>query len=59
MTTQTENQPKKIPAYYIFEKSADGNNIRVGAAFKHGKGTGFNVLIGDKRYTAFAPRQKS
>ena len=59
MTIETKDQPKTTPAYYIFEKGADGNNTRVGAAFKHGKGTGFNVLIGDKRYTAFEPKAKS
>lgn len=58
MTTTTENQPKKNPDFYIFAKGADGNNSRVGAAFKHGKGDGFNILIGNARYVAFAPKAK-
>jgi len=59
MTTTTENQTKQIPAFYIFAKGADGQNNRVGAAFKHGKGSGFNILIGDTRYVAFPPKAKS
>jgi hypothetical protein len=59
MTTTTENQPKKIPDFYIFVKGADGKNSRIGAAFKHGKGNGYNILIGNARYVAFAPKEKS
>lgn len=58
MTTTTENQTKQIPAFYIFTRDADGNTSRVGAAFKHGKGEGFNILIGNVRYVAFAPKSK-
>jgi hypothetical protein len=59
MTTTTENQPKKIPDFYIFLQGMGGENIRVGAAFKHGKGDGFTMLIGNTRYMAFAPKVKS
>ena len=59
MTTTTENQPRKNPDFYVFEKDADGNSVRVGAAFKHGKGTGFNVLIDGKRYAVFASKPKA
>jgi hypothetical protein len=59
MTTTTENQPKKIPDFYIFLQGAGGENIRTGAAFKHGKGDGLTVLIGNTRYVAFPPKSKS
>ena len=59
MTTTTENQPKKIPDLYIFLQGAGGENIRAGAAFKHGKGDGLTVLIGNSRYVAFPPKSKS
>ena len=59
MTTATENQPKKIPDFYIFLQGAGGENIRAGAAFKHGKGDGLTVLIGNSRYVAFPPKSKS
>ena len=59
MTTATENQSKKIPDFYIFLQGAGGENNRVGAAFKHGKGDGLTVLIGNSRYVAFPPKSKS
>ena len=58
MTTTTESQTKQIPAFYIFTKGADGQSNRVGAVFKHGKGSGFNILIGNSRYVAFPPKAK-
>jgi hypothetical protein len=59
MTTATENPRKKIPDFYIFLQGAGGENNRVGAAFKHGKGDGLTVLIGNSRYVAFPPKSKS
>lgn len=59
MTNKTENQSKQIPAFYIFAQDADGKSKRVGAAFSHSKGKGFNVLIGNSRYLAFPPKAKS
>lgn len=60
MTTETETaQPKQPPAFYIFTQSQSGKNERVGAAFKHGKGNGYNVLIGKSRYVAFPPKAKT
>ena len=63
MTTPTETtKEKQLPAFYIFdtvEKDGKKENKRVGAAFAHKKGTGFNVLINGKRYAAFPPRVKT
>ena len=62
MTTTTETSPAKAkqpPAFYIFSQSQDGKSQRVGAAFRHSKGNGFNVLIGNTRYVAFPPKAQS
>jgi hypothetical protein len=63
MTTPTETtKEKQLPAFYIFDTvETDGKkeNKRVGAAFAHKKGTGFNVLINGKRYAAFPPKPKT
>ena len=63
MTTTTEKQTtkaKQVPDFYIFE-NADGQKggKPAGAAFKHGKGNGFTLLLGGKRYAAFPPKTKS
>ena len=58
MTTETENQPRQKPAFYIFAQSEDGITKPVGAAFCHTKGSGLNVLIGNTRYVAFPPKAK-
>lgn len=52
----TENKSK--PAFYIFAKSENGENKRIGAAFKHNKGNGLNIVINGVRYTAFPPKDK-
>jgi hypothetical protein len=57
MTTQTETKEK--PAFYIFAPGADGKNTIIGAAFKHNKGNGVNIVIGNTRYVAFPPKVKS
>jgi len=64
MTTTTENQttkPKQKPDFYIFENGASGEKSGkpAGAAFRHGKGNGFTLLIGGKRYAAFPPKAKT
>jgi hypothetical protein len=58
MTTATENKAKKIPDFTIFVKEGEKNK-QVGAVFNHGKGGGFNILIGNVRYTAFPTRAKT
>jgi len=62
MTTQTETQETKAkpPAdMYVFE-AVEGSkeNKIVGRIYRHKKGTGFNILIGGKRYSAFPPKAK-
>ena len=59
MTTQTENQPKQMPAFFIYDQDEEGNTLRIGAVFRHKRGSGFNIVIDDKRYLAFPPRAKS
>ena len=63
MTTKNDAPEKKqAPAFYIFDTvEVDGQkeSKRVGAAFRHGKGNGYNVIIGGKRYAAFPPKAKS
>jgi hypothetical protein len=63
MTTQTKTtKEKQLPAFYIFDTvETDGKkeNKRVGAAFAHSKGNGFNVIINGKRYSAFPPKPKT
>jgi hypothetical protein len=63
MTTATETtKEKQVPAFYIFDTvETDGKkeNKRIGAAFAHKKGTGYNVLINGKRYAAFPPKPKA
>lgn len=51
MTTDT----KIKPAFYIFAQQ-DGQTKRIGAAFKHKKGNGFNLIINNQRYAAFPPK---
>ena len=63
MTTQTETtKEKQTPAFYVFDTvETDGKkeSKRVGAAFAHKKGNGFNLLINGKRYSAFPPKPKT
>ena len=63
MTTTTETtKEKQTPAFYIFDTvEADGKKEykRIGAVFKHGKGSGYNLVIDGKRYAAFPPKQKT
>lgn len=63
MTTQTETtKEKQVPAFYIFDTvETDGKkeNKRIGAAFAHRKGNGFNLVINGKRYAAFPPKAKT
>jgi hypothetical protein len=63
MTTQNETtKEKQLPAFYIFETvESDGktDSKRIGAAFAHKKGNGFNVIINGKRYSAFPPKAKA
>lgn len=63
MTTKSATPEKKqAPAFYIFDTvEVDGQkeSKRVGAAFRHGKGNGYNVIIDGKRYAAFPPKAKS
>jgi hypothetical protein len=62
MTTKNETtKEKQAPAFYIFDTvETDGQkeSKRVGAAFKHSKGNGYNVIIDGKRYAAFPPKAK-
>ena len=62
MTTPTETtKEKQLPAFYIFDTvESDGKkeNKRVGAAFAHKKGNGYNLVINGKRYAAFPPKPK-
>jgi hypothetical protein len=45
---------------YVFEASGNGKeNKIVGRVYRHKKGTGFNILIGGRRYSAFAPKVKA
>lgn len=63
MTTSNETTTKKqAPAFYIFDiVEVDGAKElkHIGAAFKHGKGKGYTVIIDGKRYAAFPPKAKS
>lgn len=63
MTTKTEKTIKKqAPAFYTFD-SIETDGVKelknVGAAFRHGKGNGYTVIIDGKRYAAFPPKAKS
>jgi hypothetical protein len=63
MTTTTENKPEtkkeKRPAdRYVFGGEGKDKKI-VGAVYFHAKGNGMNILIGGKRYSAFAPKPKT
>lgn len=53
MTTDNTNKP----ALYIFTQQ-DGQAQRIGAAFPHKKGNGFNLVISGQRYSAFPPKAK-
>ena len=59
MTPATENQPKKIPDLNIFLQGPGGEKVRVGTVFKHGKGDGITILMGNTRYVAFPPKAKA
>ncbi|HRH03877.1 MAG TPA: hypothetical protein PLN13_03455 [Bacteroidia bacterium] len=56
MSNETQTDTKKKPSFYIFAKDAEGNSQRVGAAFRHMKGNGMNIVINDQRYSAFPPK---
>ena len=58
MTTQTENKPKQLPAFFIYDQDEEGNTLRIGAAFRHKRGFGLNIILDDKRYLAFPPKPK-
>ena len=49
---------KQKPDFYIYAKNAEGKNERIGAAFKHKKGSGMNLVIGNARYSVFPPIAK-
>lgn len=53
MTTDNTNKPD----FYLFA-NIDGENKRVGAAFKHRKGNGFNFIVNGQRFAAFPPKAK-
>jgi hypothetical protein len=57
MTTQTENKPAQLPAFYIYEQGKDAL-VPVGRAYKHNKGDGINILVDGKRFVAFPPKAK-
>lgn len=60
MTTENETTEKRqAPAFYIFQQGEGKELKRVGAAFKHSKGNGFNVVIDGKRFAAFPPKVKT
>ena len=63
MTTENDTvKENQAPAFYIFETvetAGKKENKRIGAAFAHKKGTGFNILINGKRYSAFPPKSKT
>ena len=54
-----ENKEKQKPDFYIFAKDASGESKNIGAAFKHAKGKGYNIVIGKERYLAFPPKPKT
>jgi hypothetical protein len=56
--TTTNDKEKQAPAFYIFKQEAEGVTTRIGAAFRHKKGNGLNIVIGDSRYVAFPPKSK-
>lgn len=62
-STQAQDKPKVIPAFYIFETYIDDDGVeqsrRIGAAFRHKKGAGLNLVIGDHRLVAFPPKAKT
>jgi len=63
MTTKNETpKEKQVPAFYIFDTTeANGQKEykRIGAAFAHKNGNGFNVIINGKRFAAFPPKLKT
>lgn len=50
---------KQKPAFYIFQQDVNGNSVQIGAAFRHKKGTGLNILIGKARFVAFSPKTQT
>lgn len=54
MTTENKNKVD----LYIFDTDENGKDKIVGSIFKHNKGNGLNILIGNKRYKAFPPKTK-
>jgi len=57
MTETKQSETKIKPAFYVFQQNAEGVSEKVGAVFKHSKGGGFNIVIGDLRFVAFPPKQ--
>ncbi len=58
MTNQTETT-QKLPDFYVFVKDENGDSQRVGAVFLHSKGKGFNIVVGNRNYSAFARKEKT
>lgn len=59
MTEEKQEPQKQKPAFYIFKKNSEGVSEKVGAAFKHTKGNGLNIVIDETRYAAFPPKVNS
>ena len=63
MATKTvTSKPKQVPAFYLFDTiEQDGKKElkRIGAAFAHKTGSGFNFIINGKRYVAFPTKSRT
>lgn len=59
MTDNNNDKQKQKPDFYIFAKDETGESKNIGAAFRHARGNGYNIVIGKTRYVAFPPKAKS
>lgn len=59
MAKETKTKVKDNLAFYIFVKDENGDNQYVGSIYRHDKGEGLNILMGNKRYVAFPPKPKA
>jgi hypothetical protein len=58
MTNSIQTNTTQLPDFYIYIQVENGVLVPVGRAYKHGKGSGMNILVDGKRYAAFEPKAK-
>lgn len=54
----TEATEKKQADFYIYQEIEGDKDKIVGSVYMHGKGKGFNIVMGQKRFKVFPNKKK-